>query len=514
MYPMTPTDGELIMAKLEAERMKDTEVIMELINSHDTKEMVQGEAYYYNKSDIKKRQQFYWKDGVRQVDTEKVNHRIPHGWHKFLVDQKAAYLAGKPVTFQGEDDAFLDKLNEVLNDEFDDVLPELIVGASNKGREWLHPFINEEGLFDYIIIPAQEVIPIFGGPKRKNLETIIRYYQLDAETMKVEVWDKEQVTYYEKIGKGELVMDVTEEVNPAPHFYYGDKGYGWAEVPFIDFKNNSKGVSDLAFYKELVDSYDRNVSDVDNNLEEIQALIYILKGYEGTDLSEFMENLRRYKAVKTSDEPGAGVDTLQAEVPINTVEAKLNRVTEDIIKFGQGVDPSPDKFGNNPSGVALKNLYSLLDMKANVLERKFTKGLMWLVWFATEYINISDNKKYDFKTVKPVFNKTMIANEVEAVKMGKDSVGIISNKTIISNHPWVTDVEAEEKQLKEEADEYSRLLPSVDGGSANSKGTTGDSSKSGEKTCSECNGSGQVPSEKTGKQIQCRTCGGNGVIGG
>lgn len=517
MYPMTPTDGELIMAQLEAERMTDTEVIMELINSHDTKEMVQGEAYYYNDNDIKKRQQYYWKDGVRLVDTDKVNHRVPHGWHKFLVDQKAAYLAGKPVTFQGEDKEYLKKLNEVLNDEFDDVMPELVVNASNKGREWLHPFINEEGLFDYIIIPAQEVIPIFGGPKRKNLEMIIRYYQLDEETTKVEVWDKEQVTYYEKIGKGELVIDVTEEINPAPHFNYGEKGYGWGEVPFIDFKNNTKGVSDLVFYKELIDSYDRNVSDVDNNLEEIQALIYVLKGYEGTDLSEFMNNLRMYRAASVSGEPGTGIDTLQAEVPINTVEAKLNRVTDDIILFGQGVDPSPDKFGNNPSGVALQNLYSLLDMKANVLERKFTKGLMWLVWFATEYINISENKKYDFKSVKPVFNKTMMSNEVEKVQMGRDSVGIISNKTIISNHPWVTDVEAEEKQLKEELDEYSKLLPSVDGNTldkkdSNSSGGSSSNSDNKDTTCPECGGSGKQNSDITGKQIQCKKCGGDGVV--
>lgn len=463
MYPETATETEKLLKIIESNRPIDTAVVNELIQGHDKKDMLLGEAYYYNDNDIRKRQFYYWKDGQRVLDIEKVNHRIPHGWHKFLVDQKASYLVGKPVTFTCEDEEYLAKLNEVLNDEFDDVLPELAVAASNKGREWLHPYINEDGLFDYIQIPAEEGIPIYGGPKRKNLEAFIRYYSLDEETVKVEVWDKQKVTYYEKIGIGELVLDVTEPINPAPHFMYGEQGYGWGEVPFIDFKNNNKAISDLTFYKELIDSYDRIASDVDNNLEEIQSLIYVLKGYEGQGLEEFMENLKRYKAIAT-DEDG-GVDTIHAEVPIDTVEARLKRVSDDIIKFGQGVDNNPEKFGNAPSGIALQNLYSLLDMKANVLERKFAKAISWLVWFATEFINISEGKDYDYKTVKPVFNKSMITNQVENVTMAMQSKGIVSDETILSNHPWVTDAQEEMERLEKQKEEMMDMydLPKVGG---------------------------------------------------
>jgi SPP1 family phage portal protein len=472
MYPMTPTETEALAAKMAEDSVKTTDVIMDYINNHDTSEMLQGEAYYYNENtEIKSRLFYHWKDGQRIIDTDKINHKIPHGWHKLLVDQKAAYLVGKPVTFRGDDQAYLDKLNEVLNDEMDDILPEMVIDASNKGRDWLHPFINEDGEFDYIQIPAEEVIPIYGGPGGKTLEYIIRYYSLDEDTVKVEVWDRQTVTYYEKTGHGQLVIDVNEEINPAPHFRYGDQGYGWGEVPFIEFKNNKKAVPDIKFYKELVDSYDRIVSDVDNNLEEIQALIYVLKGYEGQGLSEFMENLKKYKAISVEAEAGSGVDTIQAEVPINTVEARLNRVEEDIIKFGQGVDNSPDKFGNNPTGIALKNLYSLLDMKANVLERKFTKGLMWLVWFATEYINMTNNTSYDYKKIEIVFNKSMLTNEAEKITMGKDSAGLVSKQTIVANHPWVTDPEEELQQMKQEQEEQQAAypLPAVGGNNEGSE---------------------------------------------
>ena len=44
----------------------------------------------------------------------------------------------------------------------------------------------------------------------------------------------------------------------------------------------------------------------------------------------------------------------------------------------------------------------------------------------------------------------MIKNDAETIENCKNSVGIVSNKTILKNHPWVSDVEAEEKQIKKE----------------------------------------------------------------
>jgi SPP1 family phage portal protein len=60
--------------------------------------------------------------------------------------------------------------------------------------------------------------------------------------------------------------------------------------------------------------------------------------------------------------------------------------------FGMGVDPDTDKFGNSPSGVALKFLYSLLDLKCDVLERKMKTSLREFLWFITDYINRMQSK--------------------------------------------------------------------------------------------------------------------------
>jgi len=458
------TYNELLKQKLISEsNINDSSIIKDLIDEHDTTKMLEGQRYYYNENDILDRKQYYYKDGVKTEDDTKANNRIPHNWHKILVDQKVAYLVGQPPVLQTEEGKkeYEDRLNLILAEEWHDKLTELGKNSSNKGTEWLHVYINEEGLFKFIIIPAEEVIPIYDTSLQENLEAVLRYYLVEVngkERIRVEWWTRETVTFYIQDNDGNFVLDDTEPKNPDYHFYYNDIGYGWTKVPFIEFPNNEERLSDLKFYKELIDLYDMNIADLANNLEEVQEVITILKGYEDTDLSEFKENLRYYKAIKVSGE--GGVDKLELNIPIEAKKEMLDRLEENIFLFGQGVNMKTDRFGNSPSGVALKFLYSSLDLKASIMERKFRKSIKRLLWFATEYINIIDKKDYDSTTIQVTFRKTMITNDKEDVEIAKDSKGIISDETIIANHPWVEDVAVEKERLeKQEETELDKFTP-------------------------------------------------------
>lgn len=452
------TYNELLKQKLISEsNITDSNIIKDLIDEHDTTKMLEGQRYYYNENDILDRKQYYYKDGVKTEDDTKANNRIPHNWHKLLVDQKVSYLVGQPPVLQTEEGEkeYEDRLNLILGEEWHDNLTELGKNSSNKGTEWLHVYINEEGLFKFIIIPAEEVIPIYDTSLQENLEAVLRYYLVEVngkERIRVEWWTRETVTFYIQDNDGNFVLDDTEKPNPDYHYYYNDIGYGWTKVPFIEFPNNEERLSDLKFYKELIDLYDKNVADLANNLEEVQEVITILKGYEDTDLSEFKENLRYYKAIKVSGE--GGVDKLELNIPIEAKKELLDRLEENIFLFGQGVNMKTDRFGNSPSGVALKFLYSSLDLKASIMERKFRKSIKRLLWFATEYINIIDKKNYDSTTVQVTFRKTMITNYKEDVEIARDSQGIISSETIVANHPWVEDVSVELSRLEKEKGEY------------------------------------------------------------
>jgi SPP1 family phage portal protein len=438
------------------------------LKSERKREMQKGVEYFKAKHDIMSRRMTYFQDGAEIEDKTKANHKLIHAYHRLLVLQKAGYIVGNPIMFSvdGEDDAaekFANRINELLGEPFNDKANMWVQGAANKGVEWLHPFIDKNGDFRYVIIPAEQAIPIYDTEYEEDLIGFIRYYTItvvDGEKQKkryrVEVWDNEKVTYYMEQEDQSYELDLTCDPNPRYHWYEWNtvkpdqvRPNSWGRIPFIGLENNDDHIPDIRITKSLIDDYDRNTSDFSNNLTDIQELIWILKGYEGTSLDEFLKNLKGKKAINVNG-PDAGVDTATAELPSEAREAHLNRLEDDIFIFGMGINPKSDEFGNSPSGVALKFMYRLLDLNADILIRKMKGSLREFMYFVTTYINLKDKTAYDYTKVKFTFKKSMISNDVELVQSVRDSEGVVSKKTQLEHHPFVEDVEEELKRLDEE----------------------------------------------------------------
>ena len=74
--------------------------------------------------------------------------------------------------------------------------------------------------------------------------------------------------------------------------------------------------------------------------------------------------------------------------------------------------------------------------------------------FVGQYYNILGSNALD--DVEFIFNKLTPVNESEVIDNCRNSVGIISNETIVSNHPWTLDTNEELERLKKEQAE---LMP-------------------------------------------------------
>lgn len=442
-------------------------------------DMIEGENYYKAKHKISNRKIEYYLDGKYVEDKTKANNKAVNPFHQTLVDQKAEYIAGNPIKFvvtqeEGNDASvklateYQDLIQDYLGDVFDTTAVDWIIGASNKSVEWLHVFIDEEGKFDYTITDAIQIIPIYDSDYEKKLMSLIRYYTVEyvedngekKKKIKAEWWDEKQVTFYVEDRDGKFVKEVVldangnAEMNPRPHWLETNTatnatvGMGWGRVPFIPLYNNNRKLNDLHRIKALIDIYDLVISDFANNLEDIQDAVWKLKGYEGENLKEFMTNLKMFKAIKVSGEGDATTERI--DIPTEARNKILDRLDDLIYKFGRGVDMNTDKFGNSPSGIALKFLYSDLDMKANALIRKMQDSLKDLMWFITDWINTTEKKEYDPAQVNFVFNKSIIINETELIDNARNSKGIISDETIMEHHPWVEDAGEELLRLEEQ----------------------------------------------------------------
>ncbi|WP_182185548.1 phage portal protein [Pectinatus frisingensis] len=418
---------------------------------------VTAERYYRNKNDI------LYKKNADEENAENplrsADNRVPRNFYGLLVNQKASYMFTAPPLF----DVGSQESNQVISDTLGDIYAknckDLCVKASNTGMAWVHYWVDDKQVFDYGIIDAKEIIPIWDSHLNKKLLAVLRVYKnIDDEgkTWNIyEYWTDTECWSFQKLDDDTIDC----ELIPYSMFMnFADAGSGTApnqlkhdfgKIPFIPFPNNNICTGDLDNIKALVDTYDKVYSGFANDLEDIQEIIFLLTNYNGANLNEFLADIKKYKTVKLQSigaDDHSGLETLTIDIPVEAREKLLDMTRKAIFEQGQGVDPQPQDFGN-ASGVALKYLYSLLELKAGLMETEFRLGFGMLIRA------ICDLKGIKIKTLTQTWTRTAIANDLELATICKDSVGIISNKTILKNHPFVENADEEEKRLAKEKEQ-------------------------------------------------------------
>ncbi|MBU5440302.1 phage portal protein [Tissierella sp. MSJ-40] len=441
------------------------EEIKEWHSSTEKQLMLDGERYYKGDSDILKRKRTaIGEDGELEEVKNLANNKLVHNFVRKLVDQKTGYLLSKPLTVLTENEKYKEILDDFFNKSFMKLIKNLGKDAINKGIAWAQIYYNEEGELRLKRLPSEEIIPLWKDSEHTKLDAVIRIYEVivyegknKKTVQKVEYWDTKQVLRYVN-ENGKLISDV-EAPEDTGHFSMVDdkgnkKSFTWSKVPFIYFKYNDEEQPLIKFVKSLADDYDRNKSDNSNNLEDLPNSIYVIKNYDGTDLGDFRRNMSLYRAVKITDE--GGVDTKSLDINVEAYKTHIEQTRRDIYEFGRGVDTQSDKFGDSPSGIALKFLYNDLDMDCNIIETEFQASLEYLLWFIDQHLINTGQVDFTNENVEFIFNRDTLINETDSINNCKASVGIISDETIASNHPWAAKDELDKmkKQKEEECNPY------------------------------------------------------------
>lgn len=435
--------------------------IHDWMNSDERKLMLTGQRYYIGEADILQRKREIIGEGGHKLEVNNVaNNRLVHNFVRKLADQKVGYLLSKPMSIQTNNEAYQTLLTDMLNKAFLRLIKNVGKESINKGRAWLQVYYDENGVLSFKRIPSEEVIPLWLDAAHTQLDAVIRVYEIEVyegtkkkTVTKVEFWDRSGVRRFEK-GNGGLIPDV-EAGDADSHFSVvdgqGEKGLNWERVPFICFKYNDEEIPLIKFVQSLIDDYDKQKSDNANNLEDLPNSVYVIKNYDGTDLGEFRRNLSVFRAVKVTDD--GGVDTLSLDIDTEAYKNHMEMNRKDIYEFGRGVDTQAKELGSSPSGISLKFLYADLDMDANDIETEFQASLEQLRWFIDQHIANTTGTDYSKETVDFIFNRDILINETDAITNAKNSVGIISDETIVANHPWVTDAKDEMERLKKQKNE-------------------------------------------------------------
>lgn len=419
-----------------------------------------AERYYRNKTDIllkppkEKNQE---ENPLRNAD-----NRIPFNFHGLLVNQKASYMFTAPPLFDLGTKQANKELTAFLGDKYAKTCKDLCADASNASLGWLHLWKDKtSGQYKYAVVPPGEIVPVWSKNLEKELKGVLRcYHDISDEGEELDVYeywnDKECQAYAVRAGDtvydgltpyySFTVIDTAGNSNLVNKFEH-DIG----EVPFFPFFNNNIDTGDLDNIKPLIDVYCKVFSGFVNDLEDIQEVIFVLTNYGGADLGQFLRELKDYKAIQVeSDTEGdkSGVSTLTIELPVEARKELLATTRKCIFEQGQGIDPDPQNFGNS-SGVALGFLYSLLELKAGLMETEFKLGFGRFIRCVCRVMSIPIKDD----TIIQTWTRTSVKNDLEEAQIASQSKGVIADEDIVRKHPWVEDFERSWKAFKEQEEQ-------------------------------------------------------------
>lgn len=442
--------------------------IYQFFNSKKRADMMTGERYYVNNHDILQRKIMAIGEGGELQEVKHLpNNKVIDNQYAKMVDQKNNYLLGKPPTFKSENEEYTEKINLIFGPSFLRTLKAIGEDSLNCGLGWLYIHYDDNGDLAFKRIRPHELIPIWRDAEHTILEMAIRVYPVlhhqdnqEKVIYKVEVFDKTGISYFE-------YDDAFKPAEPyhADYFTVNDgetaNGYNWSKIPLVAFKYNNKETPLINRVKSLQDGINVMLSDFENNMQEnANNTILVLKNYEGENLGEFRRNLATFRAINihASSEGGGGVDTLKIDVNPDNYQLILAYLKKALIENAMGYDAKDDRMAGNPNQMNIQSMYSDIDLDANGTEVEYKAAMEQVIWFVNSHLANTGQGDFTGENVDIIFNRDVLINESEAIANLRQSVGLLSTETIIAQHPFVTDPQAELERLKKEQLEAMKMM--------------------------------------------------------
>lgn len=442
--------------------------LREWIASRERKEMLDGDRYYMGEHDIlTRRRTAIGPDGKLVVIDNLPNNKIVDNQYAKHVDQKANYLLGQPISFDCENTVYAQEVKKVLGMKFMRTLRNAGVESFNAGISWLYPYYNRNNELCFQMFPGYEILPFWSDAAHTELDAALRFYPVEIYygpekkvVDKVDLFTLEGVTTY-LFEHGVLLPD--PDSAPGAQSYVTvntsdgkNKSFNWERFPLIPIKYNAKEIPLIRRGRGLQDAINLLQSDFVNSMEEdAGSTILVLKNYDGQDLGEFRQNLATFRAIKTRTYEGkdGGVDTLEITVNSENYKTVLDLLKKALIENLRSYDAKDERMGNNPNQMNIQSMYADIDLDANAMETELQAAFEEILWFVNAYLANAGKGSFENEDITVIFNRDILINETEAIENCVKSAGVISDDTIVAQHPWVDDPAAELERLKKQKED-------------------------------------------------------------
>lgn len=430
------------------EQNPDKQAVLRLIQKHRSgvERLEQLKNYY---------------EGRHKILSEDRENRLVCNHAKDISDTASSYFIGNPVSYKSKDDitAITDALELAGADEADGDNG-LDLSIYGRAYEYIYTKQHETDLTVKNLPPENTFMVYDDSIEQNELFAVYYYARIDSTDQTGPVYVATVLTanykYVLNIQDVEGPQALLEA--PEPHF----KG----EVPVIEYLNNKLAIGDFELQIPLIDAYNAlmsdRITDKEQFIDAILAIYGTLLADEENDEPQEGEKgidaaMKRLKARKVIEMP----DTAKAEYLTRTfdesgVEILKKAVEQDIHKFSHIPCMTDESFGGNVSGVAME--FKLLGMEniTKIKTRYYKKGLRKRLRIFSSFL-AKKGIVVNVSGITPTFTRAMPKNLLEISQIVANLWGKVSRKTLLSQVPFVENVEDELQAVEKETKEAAEL---------------------------------------------------------
>lgn len=434
--------NNLIMSQIFLDLIKD--------NSSRAEIMAKMHDEYDGAVSIKER------PALTGVNSNKANNKIANNYRGIIVDQCLAYAFGKPIKYQlskelENNKSVQDTMREfAIDNKIDDLDYSTAFYSSICGYGARLLYINkDDGRVKVMNLVPWEVIFVQDQTIEETQYAMI-YYTIkeinpqnkQAITLRyIEWYDKERVYYYKETNSNSGLF--------APDPEQPEQIHGFVGVPVVLYKNNNSMKGDFEGVRELIDGYDRLLSDAQNELEDFRNAYMLFKGVK-PDV-ETIQNAKNTGAFGSED-PDIDVSFITKELDGTFLENQKTTINDNIFKFSKRVDMNDEKFsGDAQSGESRKWKLLALENDATIKESKF-RGANLTLFKLLESLWIKSNRvpKDFYLNVQSVFMRNLPIDYLYYGDILTKYWGKVPKKIIYGLLPFIENVDEALESMEEE----------------------------------------------------------------
>jgi SPP1 family phage portal protein len=392
-------------------------------------------------------------EGHHKILSEDRKTKLVCNHAKDIADTASAYFIGNPVSYKSKDDiaTLTDAFEQAGADEADGDNG-LDLSVYGRTYEYIYPEEGETDLTIKSLSPENTFMVYDDTIEQKELFAVYYYARKDDSGKKLPKFVATVLTAHYKyvLNIDDITGPQALMEDPIPHYF--------EEIPVVEYLNNKLAIGDFELQIPLIDAYNALMSDRITDKEQFIDSILTIYGAMLGDADAKDENGKtakdRVKENKLMELPAdARAEYLTRTFDESGVEILKKAIEQDIHKFSHIPCMTDESFGGNVSGVAME--FKLLGMEniTKIKTRYYKKGLRKRIRLFTGWIQKSKAVNVDISGITPTFTRAMPKNLLEISQIISNLWGKVSKKTLLSQVPFVDNVEEELAAVDKETEE-------------------------------------------------------------